>query len=235
MNRISTITYPLLAVLCVASLSHAVNDQPAAAQLPAKQTTPPPTPITTPPALTDISVALSEDAVTFDGHVSSFEYADAAQFKFTAGHGQVTTYIKQYEGWLYFAFQIPEPTVHPGDDIVVMLNLDDPALVKPSAKCIRAYVRRKMENSRMHKGNDEKWVNLYGPFEYKAVTYNQGWEAEIRIPLVDIGVTEGQIVSIPLALRIWDNEPLAKWNWPLAADENKPDTWGKLTITATEQ
>ena len=55
-------------------------------------------------------------------------------------------------------------------------------------------------------------------------------EVEARIPLKAIGVDFTKPVTMGLAFRIWDNEPLKRWNWPVSADENQPATWGTLVF-----
>ena len=173
----------------------------------------------------------SQVPVVFDGNVSRFEYADATHATFPNGHGTVDVYMKRYDGFLYFAFQIPDPTVHQGDDIVVMLDTKLSRSATPGPGCIRAYVRRKLENSRMQQGVGKTWADVYSDWEFRSRSYTTGWEVECRIPLAAISVENQKAeTTLGLAFRIWDNEPQKIWNWPLASHENKPDTWGTLLI-----
>ena len=56
--------------------------------------------------------ALSKVGVVFDGHVSKFEYNDAARVHFKNGHGVVDVFVKCYDGYLYLAYEIPDTTPH---------------------------------------------------------------------------------------------------------------------------
>lgn len=172
--------------------------------------------------------------ITFDGHVSKFEYADATPVTVPNGHGTVNAWVKCLDGYLYFAFQIPDLSPFQGDDIVVMLDTAHDRSPAPDKNDIRAYVRRKMENSRQYQGDGKKWTDYYGEWEYRAAPYAIGWEVEVRIPLKAIGVDPTKPAALGLAFRIWDNEPQKTWNWPANSDENKPDTWATLQIQPAE-
>ena len=139
--------------------------------------------------------------VTFDGHVSKFEYGDATALTFANGHGMVDVWAKCFDGFLYFAFQIPDRSPFQGDDIVVMLDTANGRAAAPDKNDVRAYVRRKMENSRQYQGDGKKWVDYYGEWEYRAMPYAIGWEVEVRIPLKALGVGPEQ------AGRAWSGLP----------------------------
>jgi len=182
-----------------------------------------------------VVIGSSLNSVVFDGHVSDFEYGEGSQtILFMAGHGKVTAFVRKDEEFLYFAFRIPDHTPHPGDDIVVMLDVGNHRAEQPDERCVRAYVRRKFENSRMHKGDGATWADVYGKWEYKSSLYDQGWEVETRIPLTALGALPGQEKVMGFAFRIWDNKPLNRWNWPVHSDENKPATWGTLVIVTDQ-
>ena len=171
-------------------------------------------------------------AMMFDGHVSKLEYLDAKHFTFANGHGEVDVYAKVAEGRLCLGFVIPDDTVHMGDDMVVMLDTANSRQETPDPKCLRAYVRRKIENSRMHVGDGKAWVDQYGPWEYRANPYAAGWEMECRVPLSAIGV--GGKTTLGFALRIWDDKPQKTYNWPAGSSEKRPATWGKLVLDTTK-
>lgn len=173
--------------------------------------------------------------VTFDGHVSKFEYSDAAHITFPNGHGIVDAYIKCHDGFLYFAFLLPDLTPHPGDDIVTMLDTRNGRDASPAPGNIRAYVRRKIENSRAHQGKDGKWADHYGDWDWRAALHPVGWEVETRIPLKSLGVDFTRPVTMGLAFRIWDDEPRKIWNYPVGSDEAKPNTWATLTLGTQRQ
>jgi hypothetical protein len=177
---------------------------------------------------------VSSIPITFDGHVSKFEYGDATHSTFPNGHGTVDVYAKCYEGYVYFAFLIPDLSPFPGDDIVVMLDPVNSRAAAPAKTDIRAYVRRKMENSRQYRGDGQKWVDYYGEWEYRSALYATGWEIEVRHPLKSLGIEAGKKTTMGLAFRIWDNEPEKIWNWPLGSSENKPNTWGTLVFAPAE-
>ena len=169
--------------------------------------------------------------VLFDGHVSPLEYQDGQMVRFTNGHGTVTAFVKRTPAHLCFAFIIPDETVHNGDDIVVMLDTKNAKAAAPTADCIRAYIRRKPENSRMHKGDGKAWVNDYGDWEYRSTSYASGWEVECRYPVASLPGGLKQKTTLGAMFRIWDNEPQKVWTCPAeGADENKPSTWGTLTL-----
>ena len=107
------------------------------------------------PATPVVVKRTSKTPVTFDGHVSKFEYGDATYTTFPNGHGTVDVYSKCVDGMLYFAFQIPDLSPFAGDDIVIMLDTNHQRTGAPAKGDIRAYVRRKMENSRMQQGADD--------------------------------------------------------------------------------
>ena len=172
--------------------------------------------------------------VTFDGHVSKFEYSDATHSTFPNGHGVVDVYAKCFDGCVYFAFQIPDLSPHPGDDIVVMLDTTLGRAAAPAKTDIRAYVRRKMENSRQYQGDGQKWVDYYGDWEYRSSSYSTGWEVEVRYPLKSLNLQAGKKATLGLAFRIWDNQPQKIWNWPVGSDENKPVTWGTLVLAPAD-
>ena len=172
--------------------------------------------------------------VTFDGHVSKFEYSDATRSTFPNGHGIVDVFTKCCDGFVYFAFQIPDLSPHPGDDIVVMLDTTLGKAAAPAKTDIRAYVRRKMENSRQYQGDGQKWVDCYGDWEYRSAAYSTGWEVEVRYPLKSLNLETGKKTTLGLAFRIWDNQPQKIWNWPVGSDENKPATWGTLVLAPAE-
>jgi hypothetical protein len=186
------------------------------------------------PASDVVIKGVSTMPVTFDGNVSKFEYADAACASFPNGHGIVDVSAKCFDGYLYFAFQIPDLSPHPGDDIVIMLDTDHSRHAAPGKTDIRAYVRRNMENSRMQQGDGQKWADYYGDWEYRSALYSTGREVEARIPLKSLGIEPGKKAALGLAFRIWDNKPQQTYNWPAGSNENKPDTWGTLTIDLTE-
>ena len=173
---------------------------------------------------------LSKTPVTFDGNVSKFEYADAAHASFANGHGVVDAYAKCSEGYLCFGFQIPDLSPFGGDDIVIMLDTKNDRQAAPDDADIRAYVRRKMENSRQQQGDGKKWADYYGDWEYRSALYSTGWEVEARIPLKSLGVAPDKLSAVGLSFRIWDNQPQKTYSWPAGANENKPDTWGKLVL-----
>jgi len=192
-------------------------------------------PTTAPASASEVVIkGVSTLPVTFDGHVSKFEYADAVHVTFPNGHGTVDGYVKCHDGFLYFAFQIPDLSPHPGDDIVTMLDTKNAKDAAPAAGDIRAYVRRKIENSRMDEGKDGKWVNCYSDWEWHSELYATGWEVETRIPLKKLGVDFSKNVTIGLAFRIWDNEPQKVWNWPAGSQETQPNTWGTITFQAAK-
>ena len=174
--------------------------------------------------------AVAAAPLVFDGHVSKLEYGDAKHSLFTNGHGQVDVYVKVFDGRLCFGFVIPDETVHPGDDMVVMLDTRNARPETPDKDDLRAYVRRKIENSRMHVGDGKAWIDQYGPWEYRAVSYAAGWEVECRIPISSLGVTDK--TTMGFALRIWDNEPQKNFNWPTGSNEAKPNSWGSLVLDA---
>jgi hypothetical protein len=186
----------------------------------------------------DNRVAIAELAkvpVTFDGHVSKFEYSDVIPVRFPNGHGQVDAYVKAIDGYLYFAFELPDRSPHMGDDIVIMLDTRNDSGDAPQKDDIRAYVRRKSENSRMHKGDGKAWVNLYGQWEYRSTPYAVGWEVEARIPLKALDVDFSKGKTLGMAFRIWDNKPKKVHNWPVGSDERKPSTWGKLVFSSSKE
>ncbi len=169
--------------------------------------------------------------VVFDGHVSPLEYQDGQMVRFKNGHGTVTGFVKRSPDFLYFAFTIPDETVHIGDDIVVMLDTRSAKPAAPTADCIRAYIRRKPENSRMHKGDGRAWVDYYGDWEYRSNSYASGWEVECRYPVASLPGGLKEKTTLGLMFRIWDNEPQKVWTCPAeGADENRPSTWGTLTV-----
>lgn len=167
--------------------------------------------------------------VVFTGDVSKYEYTDSEKIQFENEHGKVNVYLKRDKKFLYFAFEIPDPTISRGDDIVIMLDLGNKRLSKPQSNNIRAYVRRKSENSRMHQGSDGNWVNWYGEWEYKSSNYKIGWEVEARINLKALKYASKK-QKYGFGLRIWDNEPRGKSNFPKTSDEMKPNTWATLVI-----
>jgi hypothetical protein len=169
--------------------------------------------------------------VVFDGHVSKFEYGDAVRTMFPNGHGTVEAFTKAAGGYLYFAFSIPDRTPHPGDDIVIMLDTKNRRSAALDSSDIRAYVRRKMENSRMEQGNGKAWENLYGDWEYRSSLYSVGWEVEARIPLKSLNLDFKTPATMGLAFRIWDNSPQKVWNYPLRANEDQPRSWGTLIFS----
>jgi len=177
----------------------------------------------------------SDVPVTFDGHVSKFEYGDAATVRFGNGHGVVDARVKAADGYLYFAFEIPDRSPHVGDDIVIMLDGRADGGDAPQTDDIRAYVRRKGENSRMEQGDGKQWVNLYGDWEYRSTAYAIGWEVEARIPLKSLSADFAKTRTMGLALRIWDNDPQKTWHWPAESDEGKPSTWGKLVLSGAKK
>jgi hypothetical protein len=188
-------------------------------------------PTTTPASPSQVAVpADTRLPITFDGHVSKFEYADAAHVTFPNAHGTVDAFIKTHDNFLCFAFQIPDLTPFMGDDIVTMLDLKNAKDPAPTPSDIRAYVRRKIENSRMHEGKDSKWAETYGDWEWRTSLYSTGWEVETRIPLKSLHLEPGKPATLGLAFRIWDNEPQKVWNWPAGSNEEKPSTWGTLTL-----
>ena len=174
--------------------------------------------------------AASEVPIVFDGNVSKFEYGDASHMTFQDGHGMVDVYVKRDDGFLCFAFELPDPTVHRGDDIVIMLDTQNRRAALPGPECIRAYVRRKPENSRMQQGSQGKWRDVYAQWQYRSSSYAAGWEVECRIPLEAIPLDPAKPATMGLAFRVYDNEPKKKWNWPAASDENKPETWGTIVL-----
>ena len=196
----------------------------------------------------ELRVKTSSDIpVVFDGHVSKFEYYDAAVVNFQNSHGQVTAYIKSDAEFLYFAFEIPDTPVHMdnnplrmGDDIVVMLDVDNVRPAKPGANDIRAYIRRKPENSRMQKGDLKTWQDYWGKWEYRSHSYVAGWEVECRVPLRGMtneiftkpveAKAEADETKMGISFRLWGNIPPKKWAWPSPADEERPDTWGTLIL-----
>ena len=169
--------------------------------------------------------------VRFDGHVSLLEYQDGQMMRFKNGHGTVTGFVKRTPDFLCFAFVIPDETVHDGDDIVVMLDTKNTKPDAPTADCIRAYIRRKPENSRMHKGDGKTWVNDYGAWEYRSASYASGWEIECRYPAASLPGGLKEKTTLGAMFRIWDNEPQKVWTCPAeGADENRPSTWGTITL-----
>ena len=173
---------------------------------------------------------VSKTQVTFDGHVSKFEYADAARVTFANGHGTVEARAKAIDGFLYFAFEIPDLSPHQGDDIVIMLETANARGDAPEKTATRAYVRRKSENSRAHVGDGKKWADTYADWEYRSTAYATGWEVEARIPLKSLNIDAGKSATLGLAFRIWANEPQKNWNWPAGSDEKKPSGWGTLEV-----
>ncbi|MFB3891809.1 MAG: sugar-binding protein [Phycisphaerae bacterium] len=184
------------------------------------------------PANEVVVKGISGLAVTFDGHVSKLEYADATHSTFPNGHGTVDVFTKCQDGFLYFAFQIPDLSPFEGDDIVIMLDTANARKAAPDEADIRAYVRRKMENSRAQQGDGKKWADTYGDWEYRSALYPNGWEVEARIPLksLKIATAAAKPAVMGLAFRIWDNKPQGNSNWPVGSNENKPDTWGTLQL-----
>jgi len=187
----------------------------------------------------------SKVPVVFDGNVSTFEYCDAVRVNFRNGHGEVAAYVKSDGKFIYFAFEIPDKSVHLGDDIVIMLDTDNMRPENPDSNDVRAYIRRKLENSRMQKGSKGKWADYWGKWEYCARSYDSGWEVECRLPLnapADSAFspsakdkTGEKTVRMGIAFRIWDNSPQKKWSWPISSDENKPDTWATLVLEEDEK
>ncbi len=178
--------------------------------------------------------AASDVPVVFDGNVSKFEYADAAHATFPNGHGTVDVYVKVQDGYLYFGCEIPDLSPFIGDDMVIMLDTKNARSAAPDAGDTRAYVRRKIENSRMEKGDGKAWKDDYSDWEYKASLYANGWEVEARIPLKSLGVDGDKGATMGLAFRIWDNQPEKMHYWPAGSNEKKPDTWGTLAIEASK-
>ena len=177
-----------------------------------------------------LRVSPSDDTIVLDGHVAQFEYRDSTKTKIKGPHGLVDVYIKQVEEYLYFAFILPNPTFTNGDDIVIMLEPKNAKGEKPSEDAVRAYIRRKSEWSRTHKGAE--WEEYWGKWEYRSVSYTNGWEVECRIKLSELPVDSNKESAMGLSFRIWDNKPKGKWNWPEKADENAPKTWGVLIINS---
>ena len=186
------------------------------------------------PAPQVVIKGISKLPITFDGHVSKFEYADAAHATFPNGHGTVDVYSKIFDDHLYFAFEIPDLSPFIGDDIVVMLDTKNDRTAAPEKDDIRAYVRRKIEDSRQDVGDGKKWADTYGDWDYRIALYPNGWEVEVRIPLKSAGLDADKPATMGLDFRIWDNEPKNTWNWPVGSKEDKPDTWGTLVYQPTK-
>ena len=184
-----------------------------------------------------LRVAPTENNIVFDGHVSQFEYSDATKTKIKGPAGLVDAFIKQDKEYLNFAFILPNPHYTHGDDIVIMLEPKNAKGKKPSDDATRAYIRRKSEWCRTHKGIDGKWEEKFIKWEHKSFSYKNGWEVEARIKLSELPIKIDKETEMGLSFRIWDNVPgqgKGKWNWPEKSDENKPNTWGTLIINSVE-
>ncbi len=168
--------------------------------------------------------------ILFDGHVSKYEYTDAEHCIIKGPYGEIDIFMKIVDGYLYFASQLPNPNYYIGHDLVIMLEPKNAQDKKPSTDAVRAYVRRKMEHSRTHKGAD--WPDYWGEWEFRSVSYETGWELECRIKLNVLGIDLSKRVEMGLAFRTFDNNPKDKWNWPEGSDENIPETWGTLVVEA---
>ena len=168
------------------------------------------------------------ESICFDGHVSKYEYADAEHCVIKGPYGEIDIFIKIADGYLYFASQLPNPNYVSGHDIVIMLEPENVYGKEPSSNAIRAYIRRKSEHSRTHKGPG--WPDYWGPWEFKCVSYKTGWEAECRISLDELGIDLSKKTEMGLAFRSWDKIPKGKWNWPEGSDEDVPETWGTLLV-----
>ena len=187
-----------------------------------------------PPWLSDDDVAdapYHSRSPTVDGRIDPGEYAGAGKITFPGYGGDVEVFFKQDGGYLYVAFDFPDPQTASSAAQIFLDTKHDGGTAPQTDDYRFSITRAGVADER--RGTGAVWGSATAPISWTAAstTTLSGWQAEFAIQYDKLGLTAGTFQVMGLSLI---NAWTPSWDhyWPSGAFWTNPSTWGDLVSSS---